>query len=68
MYLERAKQVWNRAKEMIYGVGNLRRSYDLHEAFFSIFLDDMSLEDYYGKFRGNWEEIDLSEPIRMLLR
>ena len=35
----------------------------LHPTFFSISLDDMSLEDFYGKFCGICEEIDLSEPI-----
>ncbi|GFZ05409.1 hypothetical protein Acr_17g0009810 [Actinidia rufa] len=41
----------------------MRRSYDLHQAFFSISIDDMSLEEFYGKFCGICEEIDLSEPI-----
>ena len=52
MYLDTTKQVWNRAKEMFFGTGNLRRTYDLHQAFFSLSLDDMSLEDFYGKLRG----------------
>ena len=41
----------------------MRRSYDLHQAFFSISLDDMSLKEFYSKFCGICETIDLSEPI-----
>ena len=48
---------------MFSGVGNLRHTYDLHQAFFSSSLDDMSLDDFYNKFRGICEEMHLSEPI-----
>ena len=32
--LHTAKQVWDRVKEMFFGIGNLCRTYDLHQAFF----------------------------------
>ena len=48
VYLDTTKQVWDRAKELIFSVGNLRRSYNLYLAFFSFSLDDMSLEAFYG--------------------
>ncbi|GFS34518.1 AGAMOUS-like 44 [Actinidia rufa] len=37
-------QVCDRAEEMFSGIGNLRRTYDLHQAFFSLSPDDMLLE------------------------
>ena len=55
--------MWDRAEEMFSGIGNLRRTYDLHQAFFSLSLDDMLLEVFYGKFYNICEEIALSEPI-----
>ena len=30
VYLDKAKQVWDRAKEMFFSVGNLQHTYDLH--------------------------------------
>ena len=48
---------------MFSGVGNLRCTYDLHQTFFSLTLPDMSLEEYYGRFRLVCEEIRLSGPI-----
>ncbi|GFY88835.1 hypothetical protein Acr_06g0007750 [Actinidia rufa] len=48
---------------MFFDVGNLSRTYDLHQAFFSLSLDNMLLEAFYGKLRSICEEIALSEPI-----
>ena len=32
IYLDKAKQVWTRTREMFPGVSNLRHTYDLHQA------------------------------------
>ena len=50
IYYTSAKQVWDQDK-MFSGVSNLRRTYDLHQIFLSLTLDNMSLEAYYGRFR-----------------
>ena len=42
-------------------VGNPRRTCDLNQALFSIFFNDISLEDLYGKFCGICEEIDFND-------
>ena len=34
IYLDKAKQVWTRTREMFPGVGNLSHTYDLHQASF----------------------------------
>ncbi|GFZ16047.1 hypothetical protein Acr_25g0004560 [Actinidia rufa] len=61
VYLTSAKQVWDQATKMFSGVGNLRRTYDLHQTFFSITLGDTWLEDYYVRFLAAYEKIRLSE-------
>ena len=48
---------------MFSGVGNLCRTYDLHQAFFSLSLDDLSLEAFIDKFRSICEKIDLNEHL-----
>ncbi|XP_058180814.1 uncharacterized protein LOC131299213 [Rhododendron vialii] len=63
VFLPTAKQVWTQAQEMYSGVNNLRRTYDLHQSFFSISQGDLSLESYYAKFRGICEELNICEPI-----
>ena len=63
VYLGTVKQVWTNIWEMFSGVGNLKRTYDLHHAFFSLSIDDMSLEDFYGKFRSICKEIDLRRSV-----
>ena len=63
VYLDTAKQVWDRAKEMFSGIGNFRHAYNLRQAFFSLSPDDMLIEAFYSKFRNICEEIALSEPI-----
>ena len=62
--LDTAKQVWAQAREMFYGIGNMRRTYNLHWAFFYFYL-----EDFFGKLHGICKEIDLSAlSLQMLLR
>ena len=61
--LDTAKQVWDKAKDMFSGVGNLRYTYDLHQVFFSHSLDDLPLEAFYDKLCSIREEIVLSVPI-----
>ena len=51
------------AKEMYAGLDNLRRTYELHQTFFSLILDDMTLEDYYTRFCSVFEEFDLVDPV-----
>ena len=46
VYLDTAKQVWDRVKEMFFGIGNLCRTCDLHQAFFSLSPYDLSLEAF----------------------
>ncbi len=58
-----AKLVWEQAQELYSDVNNLRRIYVLHQAFFSLALNDLSLEDYYAKFKGICEGINLYQPI-----
>ena len=31
---------------------NLSHIYEFHQAYFCLTLDDLSLEDYYAKFKG----------------
>ena len=59
VFLPTAKLVWEQAKELYSGVNNLKQIYDLHQNYFSLSLSDMSLEDYYNKFRGVWEELNI---------
>ena len=63
VYLDTAKQVWDRAKEIFSGVDNLRCTHYLHQAFFFLSFDELSLEAFCGKFSSICKEIDLSEPI-----
>ncbi|GFZ09696.1 hypothetical protein Acr_21g0002950 [Actinidia rufa] len=61
--LNTAKRVWNGTNEMYSGMDNLHRTYELHQTFFSLTLDYMSLKDYYARFRGMYEELDLAKTI-----
>ena len=54
---------WEQAKELYSGVNNLKRIYDLHQNYFSLSLSDLSLEDYYNKFKGVCEELNIYQPI-----
>ena len=63
VFLPTAKLVWEQAKELYSGVNNLKRIYDLHQNYFSLSLGDMSLEDYYNKFKGVREELNIYQPI-----
>ena len=63
VYLPTAKLIWEQAKELYSGVNNLKRIYDLHQAYFSLTLNDVSLEDYYNKFKGICEELNIYQPI-----
>ena len=40
VYLESAKQVWRQTQELYSGVNNLRRTYDLHQTYFSLSLGE----------------------------
>ena len=51
------------AKEMYSGLDNLHRTYKLHQTFFSLTLDDTSIEDYYARFRNVCQELDLAELV-----
>ena len=63
VFLPTAKLVWEQAKELYSGVNNLIRIYDLHQNYFSLSLGDMSLEDYYNKFKDVREELNIYQPI-----
>ena len=63
VYLPTAKLIWEQAKELYFGVNNLKRIYDLHQAYFSLTLNDVSLEDNYNKFKGICEELNIYQPI-----
>ena len=63
VFLVNAKGVWNGAKEMYSRLDNLNRIYELHQTFFSLTLDDTSLEDYYALFCSVCQELDLAEPV-----
>ncbi|GFZ18495.1 hypothetical protein Acr_27g0002340 [Actinidia rufa] len=51
---------------MFFGIGNLCRTYDLHQALFLLSRYDMSLEAFYGKFRSIFEEIALTKKLLSL--
>ena len=63
VFLPTTKLVWEQAKELYSGVNNLKRIYDLHQNYLSLSLGDMSLEDYYNKFKGVCEELNIYQPI-----
>ena len=63
VFLPTTKLVWEQAKELYFGVNNLKQIYDLHQNYFSLSLSDMSLEDYYNKFKGVCEELNIYQPI-----
>ena len=63
IFLSTAKLVWQQAQELYSGVNNLRHIYDLYQNYFSIALNDLSLEDYHGKFKNIREELNLYQPI-----
>ena len=37
--------------------------YDLHQNYFSLSLSDLSLDDYYNKFKGVCEELNIYQHI-----
>ena len=37
--------------------------YNVYQTYFSLALNDSSLEDYYAKLKGICEEINLYQPI-----
>ena len=51
--------VQEQAQSLYYGVNNLIHIYNLHQAYFSLALNDLSLEDCYAKFTGIYEELNL---------
>ena len=59
VFLPTAKLVSEQAKELYSGVNNLKWIYDFHQNYFSLSLSDMSLEDYYNKFKGVCEELNI---------
>ena len=59
VFLPTAKLVWEQAKELYSSVNNLKQIYDLHQNYFSLSLSDLSLADYYNKFRDVWEELNI---------
>ena len=63
VFLPTAKLVSEQAKELYSGVNNLKWIYDFHQNYFSLSLSDMSLEDYYNKFKGVCEELNIYQPI-----
>ena len=63
VFLPIAKLVWEQAKELYSDVNNLKRIYDLHQNYLSLSLGDMSLEDYYNKFKGVCEELNIYQLI-----
>ncbi|GFZ00912.1 hypothetical protein Acr_14g0005470 [Actinidia rufa] len=63
MFLPTAKLVWRQAQEMFYGVNNLRRTYDLHQEFFSLSMGERTLETHYAKCCGVCEQIKIAQPI-----
>ena len=63
VFLSTGKLVWEQAKELYSGVNNLKLIYDLHQNYFSLSLGDMFLEDYYNKFKGVCEELNIYQPI-----
>ena len=63
MFLPTAKLVWELAKELHSGVNNLKWIYDLHQNYFSLSLSNLSLNDYYNKFKGVCEELNIYKPI-----
>ncbi|GFZ18600.1 hypothetical protein Acr_27g0003390 [Actinidia rufa] len=63
VFLNSAKRVWDGAKDKYSRLDNLRRTYELHQTFISLTLEDMSLEDYYARFRSVCDELDLAKPF-----
>lgn len=63
VYSDTTKGAWELLREMFSGVDNLRRTYDLHQSFFSLAMDGSSLEDFYGRFRAVCDELDMAEPV-----
>ena len=63
VFLVTAKGVWDGANEMFSGLDNLHHTYELHHKFFYLTLDDMSLEDYYARFRSVCQKLDLADPV-----
>ena len=48
-----------------YQLLNLKRIYDLHQNYFSLSLSDLSLEDYYNKFKSVCEELNIYKLISL---
>jgi hypothetical protein len=53
VFFTTTKLVWEQAQKLYSGVNNYRRIYDLHRDYFSLALNDNSLEDYYFFFLIN---------------
>ena len=52
VFIPTIKLVWEQAKELYSSVNNLRRIYNFHQNYFTLRLGDLSLENYYNKFKG----------------
>ena len=63
VFLPIAKLVWEQTKKLYSKVNNLKRIYDLHQNYFYLSLSDLSLEDYYNKFKGVCEELNIYQLI-----
>ena len=54
VFIPTIKLVWEQAKELYSSVNNLRRIYNFHQNYFTLRLGDLSLENYYNKFKGTY--------------
>ena len=68
VFIPTIKLVWEQAKELYSGVSNLKRICDLHQNDFTLSLTDLSLEDYYNKFKGICEELNIYQPISFYVK
>lgn len=58
--------VQEQAQSLYYGVNNLIHIYNLHQAYFSLALNDLSPEDCYAKFTGIYEELIFTNDFLLI--
>ncbi|XP_059647309.1 uncharacterized protein LOC132293728 [Cornus florida] len=68
LYLDTAKEIWDRLQQLYSGTGNITRVYELCKQYFNLEQGNYSIEEYYSKVVGVWEELNLYQPITVDVR
>ena len=62
LWLKTAKEVWDELEHR-YGKSSSAQLFHIEELSKISQTDDMSMEDFYTKLKGIWDELDSLDPI-----